>query len=536
MDHDPWYEVAYQREKAVDDPPRSLTAFKRGILTDESYFTDLFDATSRKGEPGIPLSYYTKTCAWASDYPFTYRRAMVFLNPWHLDTEPSLSEYIQREFGCSRDTFVKLVADRWLVVMLDRSDRYDPTIQREIKALFEDINDTPTDRTETVRPRYVNLVDLALGAKVAEEGAADDKEFGPLVRNEEPPYRNEYVDIENTIEAWMRTRDQPWRELDTDEQKLYGVKHPNLRRYVTERAAKLQLAANALGNELSEKGDADPGSLVESMVNRIGEVDRKELSRQVYSDWNHVGTPMYYCDFSGTADVGPEPQASYLSQFFDRTSEIVNNVRSDVEEVRVKIGQKDGMNNNIRIPDFEEIKTSVVFGVSPSESSEAGLSSLRDRIDQHDEYYRRFDSEIVTGGVDLEAGSRADIRYDANKSVDNAFRTGKEGKSKAARLVKVAGAATGASSISLAAGFLTPGVSEPLALSSVGLGLVGTVLSYQSQSEVDDRTHATIPRPNSADLDLGRLNRWEIPYGTRSGMTDGGSDDSLTYIKEVNRL
>jgi hypothetical protein len=530
MDHDPWYEIAYQRQKAVDDPPGSLTAFKRGILTDETYFTDLFDATNGDGEQAIPLSYYTKACAWASDYPFTYRRAMVFLNPWHLDTEPSLSEYIQHEFGCSRDTFVELVADRWLVVLLDRSDRYDRTIQREIKELFNDIQND--DCGETVRPRYVNLVDLALGAKFVEEGRENSGAFGPFVRNEKPPYRNEYVDIEATIEAWMRARDQPWQDLDTKEiQNVYGVKHDNLRRYVTERAAKLQLAADALGDDLSEQGDPDPGTLVESMAGRIGEVDRYELSKRVYSDWNHVGTPMYYCDFSGAADVGPAPYASYLNHVFKRTSKEYNKLRSKVDMVRVKIGQKDGMSNNIRIPDFDDVKTSTVFGVPPSESPD--LDSLSDRIDQHSKYYSRFDGEIRDGGVDLDAESRDDIRYDANRSLDNTFRTGNEGASKMTRLFKYAAAGTGASSISLAAGYLLPGVSNLLAATSVSLGLVGTVLSYRSQSAVDDGTHVTIPRPEPTTLDLGRLNRWEVPYGSQAEKTDGGSDDSLTYIEEV---
>lgn len=531
MDHGPWYEIRHQRERVIDSPPTGLGEFQNGIRTSGDYFSDIFQDSNENSESTIPLSYYTKACAWASDYPFMYRRVMVYLNPYHLDGEKELDPYLRREFGCDKETFVDMVSspNHWIVILLDRPVKYNRHVHEEIEDLFKDIN----DRDPTVRPRYVNLVDVALGAKLAKDGGKK----GEYIRNEEPPYMGDYVDIDATIADWMEDEDRPWKTLDTCEiDDVYGVNHhSNLRYYVTERAAKLQLAGETIGGELSDDGDTDPGTIVDTMRDRIGDVERAELVRQTYSDWNHVGTPIFYCDFSGAVDVGPDPYAEYVGGVFDRFTEIANKVKSQVEIVQVELKQKTGMMNNLRIPDFDEVKTNRVFGVSPEGDVANSSKRLRRRTDTLGEYYNRFDSEILGPFKFDEVDSREELRKQADIAVNNAFTTGSESSSLTAKLVKSSAYLTGSSTISFAAGFVTPELAGPITGASAATALVGTILDYKGNLPADKGTYKRVPQPVATNLDLGRLNRWTVPYDSdgHDVAADGGVDGGLTYIADV---
>lgn len=368
MEGDVWDVVERQRRAVVDDPPRSVEEFRTGSRGWPSLGSTRGSGDT-DGEP--PISAYTKSCAWASDYVWANRRAIVFLDPGGL-REQSLEEFVRREFGCSRRTFVKQVADGWLVPTVDRREAYPDRARSEIEALFADVAEEAMD--SVVRPRYAHLAGEALGAALL-AGSADADGF---VRSES----GERIDVGATVTE--RTRREPWSNLPDAEFFLHGV-GGNVREYVTDRLTRLELADEVLGEDLGI------GPKVDSLLERVREYtgdDLQSLLGDTYLTWNLLGSPMYDSDFSGTTDVGENVATEYQNRVMDVLERVQSTSSGEDTEVFETASVEP---TPIRLPDREGVDVETLFGVSPKEHGLVfgELEALAGRIAEHDRYYER---------------------------------------------------------------------------------------------------------------------------------------------------
>lgn len=321
MDGTVWDAVNKQRTEAIDSPPRSVADF-RGGFPERSYFERLYaDAGSDSdGKRRIPLSYYTKACAWAADYPLAYRRVMGFLNPGSLDRF-SFDEYVIKEFGCTRGTLVQLIADGWFVPLVADRSFYNDKAQEAIEELFNDVDGRET--VFEIEPRYLNVVDRALEALGAEEA-----ETAPFEYHE----GGDRLDIDATIEAWREGR-EPWASLPEDDiDQIHGVDvHRKVHKYITERAVKLRLLDEVYGvfNEADAAVD-DIERRVSAFVAGESDDDASDLVNFVYVLWNQYGAPSMYCDFTGSVDIGPDPSGTYLEYVRSELSRLLRGVGGEL--------------------------------------------------------------------------------------------------------------------------------------------------------------------------------------------------------------
>lgn len=324
MDGTIWDAVDKQRTEAIDSPPKSVADF-RGGFPERSYFERLYaDAGSDSdGKRRVPLSYYTKACAWAADYPLVYRRVMGYLNPGSLDRF-TFDEYVIKEFGCTRETLVKLIADGWFVPMVDDQSEYNKDAQKAIESLFKDVKEEET--VFEIQPRYLNIIDRALEARGAEVAETEPFEYHDC---------GERLDIDATMDAWCEDR-EPWVSLpESETPEIHGVDvHGEVRSYVTERAVKLRLLDDVYG--VFDEADA----AVDDIERRVSEFveddedesddDASELVNFVYVLWNQYGTPAMYCDFTGGVDIGPDPSRTYLEYVRSELSRLLDGVNSEL--------------------------------------------------------------------------------------------------------------------------------------------------------------------------------------------------------------
>lgn len=498
MEHGPWEEIRRQRRKAIDNPATSIDDLADGFI--DPYFSDLFDDSK------IPLSYYTKACAWASDYPLTYRRAMVYLNPGqgHL-ADFSFEEYVVKEFGCTYETFERLVEDGWLVVLLDVPSEYDRETRVAVSDLFDSVENSSYG-FEEVRPRYVSLVDVALGAGVASRSEDTSSDY---VRASEAD--NDFVDIDATIDAAMDS--QPWTRLDGEIDDLHGVGGRELRKYVTERALKIRLAGDALGQEGLRYTASNIEGLVES-----GD-DDEELVRLVYTAWNHVGTPIFYSDKSGDTDLGPGPADEYqvaVKKLLESPPQFSESgVFGDItDEITRKVIPRATGNLPKEELWFERSAGGADIGdvLSLSPSTDASLSELRtSRADEHQRYYEGIRDTLqqnIRNG-----GDRDELVQTQNSNVHETFGSA----STSGRL----------GDLLFWTGLATSVVSPVLPVSGTavaGTGMkVGQVVTNWWRTSQPEGLEA-IPRPTRKEhIDLGRINSWRVPYrGTDDLAADGG--------------
>lgn len=315
-----WYELEKQREEVTDDPPSSVADFRNHSSKDHM-FGDLYeDAGARGGTRRIPLSYHTKACGWAADYPLMYRRVFVFLNPGPLSVL-SLDEYILREFGCWRDTFIKLVAKKRMIpTLVDDREAYPEDVADDIEQLYEEVQKI----NKEVKPRYVNFVDRFIETRATEDDSIDESRYKRAGSGER-------IDIDRTVGYWKRER-SPWKDLpeteisDLFDGELFGVEvHGNVKNYVTERAVKLRLADETL-DIFTDAGDSIKNIQTLAAEYTDGtEEQKRDLVRETYVLWNKFGTPTYYCDLTGSVDMGPTPLKEGYTDNFRRSLKRIGN-------------------------------------------------------------------------------------------------------------------------------------------------------------------------------------------------------------------
>lgn len=346
-----WDAVDKQRAEAIDSPPKSVADF-RGGFPERSYFERLYaDAGSdRDGDRRVPLSYYTKACAWAADYPLVYRRVMGFLNPGSLG-RLTFDEYVIKEFGCTRETLVQLIADGWFVPLVADRSFYNRHARGAIESLFEDVNDERT--VFEVVPRYLNVVDRALEALGAEIAGTEPFEYHD---------GGERLDIDATIDAWCGER-EPWASLPTTTPpEIHGVEvHGDVRSYVTERAVKLRLLDDVYG--VFDETDAvvdDIERRASAFVAGESDGDESDLVNFVYVLWNQYGAPSMYCDFTGSVDIGPDPSRTYLEYVRSELSRLLRGVAGELRP-----GQNTIETNQIGIWERSDADVRALFRCSP---------------------------------------------------------------------------------------------------------------------------------------------------------------------------
>lgn len=408
LDGGPWSAIRKQKEKAVDVAPETPVEFWKSDIAGGDSGTFFDEAGGGDATRTVPLSYYTKASAWASDYPLIYRRVMGFINPYPGGIRPregdrrsrpfSLAEYVMREFGCRVETLVKLIADGWFIPLLADKDAYPDETAEEITELFDAVRSEET--IYEVEPRYVNVVDLALGAAATQDPNVAKK----YVRAE----GDDWVDIDKTIEAWQREDHSyepdewhEWEAIPEDEFDVNGVSHSNLREYVLERAVKLELADDVIGT-FTQDGDriGNIRRTARRFVEAAGTATRNELRRelvsQVYTQWNQLGTPAYYCDFSNTFDVGPAPlENTWVKQLKSWLDSLYQRIKQKLRELskRIRLTELETRSvvpETIALPSVSGIRLSKVFSVGPediSSSSSAIPDGLVDRADAYDRYY-----------------------------------------------------------------------------------------------------------------------------------------------------
>jgi hypothetical protein len=504
----PWYEIAYQYQKAIDDPPSDRSGFEDGFdHGPDGYFETLFEDSHGEGDDPIPLSYYTKACAWASDYPLLYRRVMVFINPWHLQNESDLDEYIRLEFGCDRDTFVKMIADGWILPLLELRHEYPEWSKSEITELFREVDKERAEFTPV--PRYVNLVDTALGAMLLrDEDTLDSYETDRSTRGE-------YVNIDDTVEA-MET-ESPWKTLPTDKiENNYGVTHPSLREYVTERAQKLRLISDALDDVAVD----DIYGTIHTMAENWSEENREEFINYVYYNWNQHGTPAYYCDFSGNTDMGMKPTYEYSRYSLHAVRSYISNAATAAtRQVRAILDSEPA--REFWFHD-EENDLRSIFSVSPQE--DVTLDRVESRIDELSNYYRHSNQgkrrKINTFKSREDNRKKLVKRHNKRSKEDinvNLF------ESDSAQIQKL-----GELAFSFVA-YFNPVVDG-----------MGRIMRF---SKKEENMEVKIHEPQKViDNKMGSLNHWEIPYNTTSQESEESSSETqfdtlnAQYIKRTEEL
>lgn len=425
LDGGPWEAVRKQKEmaveRAVDEPADFWTSDLVG-----GYSDDLFEAAGGHGvDREIPLSYHTKASAWATDYPLIYRRVMAYFNPGAMAAADSFEAYVLREFGCHPETLAELIADAWFVPLLDERSAYDPDAAAAIGDLFDAVD---PDRYE-VEPRFVNLVDWGLGAAVATRPELGEK-------YERAP-GGDRADIDATVEAWTDP-DHPydggdtwhrWHDLPTDSiDDLYGViDHDDLREYVVERAVKLELVDDAVGTFTD--GDDRIGNIrtlarqyVEASGTHARESLRRDLVEATYLNWNQFGTPAYYCDFSGTVDIGPEPlRDSWLGQLRawfrrlyrraeDALARLADRLPVDTSRLNLSSVETNTVSSrDIALRSVDGVAMDDLFAVGPGRAShDDWVDTVTTRADAYDRYYDRLfaggdglvHDDVLGGGSD----------------------------------------------------------------------------------------------------------------------------------------
>lgn len=372
-----WDAVDKQRTEAIDSPPKSVADF-RGGFPERSYFERLYADAGRDGDGKrrVPLSYYTKACAWAADYPLVYRRVMGFLNPGSLDRF-TFDEYVIKEFGCTRETLAQLIADGWFVPLVADRSFYNDRAQKAIKKLFNDVDGRET--VFEVEPRYLNVVDRALEALGAEEAEAEPFEYHE---------GGDRLDIDATIEAWGEGR-EPWASLPEDEiDPIHGVDvHGDVRSYITERAVKLRLLDEVYG--VFDEADAvvdDIRRRVSAFVPGESDDDASDLVNFVYVLWNQYGAPSMYCDFTGSVDIGPDPSRTHLEYVRSELSQLLRGV---VGELRP--GEKEITPNQIGIWERDDADVRALFRCAPDGTDDLRaikrLRVLGNRAQEFESFY-----------------------------------------------------------------------------------------------------------------------------------------------------
>lgn len=414
---DPWDEIERQQQRATDlalDEPAQLWT---EIGTD--FFETIYHESGGGGSKRKhPLSYYTKACGWASDYPLMYRRVMGFFNPLSKEFQSrSLDEYILYEFGCRQETLEKMIADGWFIPLLADPEAYPSDSKQAIKNLFENIDVHEYD----VAPRFVNLVDFAVGARVAEDPASN---IDPEAKYEFTA-DGERVDIDATVDAWLNEKNPlpdhdrwaGWHEIPDDEigelyGELYGVTaNTKLNSYVTEFAVKLELLADA---GVFSEGEIQNVENIANNAQRVVDAEKAshgqnasliELKQQLiettYLNWNQLGTPAYYCDLSGSVDFGPEPLKQSLirrlDRFFHRLSdEIKSEVGSTLPDVSFQTaGEQTMPSRPIPLQRSNEYRLNEIFKVGPERN---GLDGWASRVDDRAEAFDAYYDELLAGG------------------------------------------------------------------------------------------------------------------------------------------
>lgn len=500
MEHDVWEEIQKQRRDAIDDPPKSFDGFKSGIV-DTGYFSEFFE-DSGAHDPKVPLSYYTKACGWASDYPFLHRRVMVYLNPGGANSHLSrydLPEYVRREFGCTLETFEQLLVDKWFLVLLSLPEQYDDDTRDAIQEMFERV----LDREEDVRPRYLNLVDDALGAAVADRS---EDTFASYARGGAGDgLQNDLVDIDRSKEL-LKER-EPWQELSTDPFTYAHVEQDSVRDYVSERVLKLQLAADALpeADEIGAVADS-----IRNTVENDDTAEREDLIRRVYINWNQLGTPMYYCDFSGNTDIGPVPAREYADQMTDRWSVqgTKHTLKKGVERLKA-VAYEEVPNDEVWFKQSPDVDLQTVFGFGPGDEGDG----LAERVDAHGTYYQNVRADLLNMRNTYD--TRSDILGNYNQSAEAVYRT-TERRSHAGSVVKMADGLANALSFV-----------DPTAITS-GVSLLNLTIKWFNKRR---GIEFMMPRPKEVDhSNIGRLSNWSIDYG------DGESNESVEpgqYMSEA---
>lgn len=519
MSMNPWEAIEKQRNNVIDDPPCSIDEFKKPF-TEWDFFEEAFSGSQEDTSPRIPTTYYTKPCAWASDYPFSYRRVLVFLNPGGL-ADPqfngSLDEYIRREFGCSKNTFIKLVADGWIYPMLTTKEDYPTGIQKQIVRLFDQI----TRHNEDAVPRFVNLVDYALGAGALTD-STDTSGFAKSLHGE-------FIDLDETYETWAELL--PWSNLPRTEFIHRGVRHSDFREYVTERAVKLELAARYFSNESAISLKAD--SLREQARNwemkdhyafppiaeeLKEEVEIPPLLRDTYTAWNLLGTPMYYCDFSGTTDMGRTVAYEYgnyigkkisaLKSVATKAKRLTSYSVNNIDPSAIGFRQKEGVN----------LKTLLAIDPDTQMEYKYERKELPKRIEQHDQYYSEMRDELLDIRNDSSLSTYNEVISQHNERTSSGLEFGSILAGQAQKVVKWSDAGTLIftgiqpllpSNRSMKASVLALLATGKLA-GAYGASLAGNIVGYMGHEKVD---RYDIPVPESSNnIDLGPTDFWQVNY------------------------
>lgn len=418
LDGPPWEAIEKQKEKAIEVAPESPAEFWKSSITGGDSATIFKEGGGEEGTRKIPLSYYNKTSAWASDYPLIYRRVMGFINPYPGGIRPregdgrsrhySLEEYVMREFGCRVETLEKLIADGWFIPLLADKEDYPDSVSEEISDLFEGVRGKQT--IYDVEPRYVNLVDIALGAAATKNGEISQK----YARAE----GDDWIDINKTIDAWQNDNHRydpdewhEWEAIPEIEFDINGVSHSNLRKYVLERAIKLELADDVIGT-FTNDGDRignirrTAKQFVEAQGTGAREDLRGELVSQVYTQWNQLGAPAYYCDFSNTFDIGPAPMKNtWMKQLQSWFKSLYQRITQKIKALQTKIGLTEIETSpttpeTLTIPSVPEISLSEVFCIGPqavSSSDSTVPDDLIDRANAYDQYYEKLQPDLRDG-------------------------------------------------------------------------------------------------------------------------------------------
>lgn len=548
MEHSVWYEIKKQREEVIDQPPgKSVEELRNGVYNPEcsGYFKTVFESSNpddNNETPTVPLSYYTKPSAWAADYPLTHRRVMVYLNPWHLASDSDLNEYLIREFGCTRETFKQFVKDGWFIVELDTPDMYNRDIYRDIENLFNDISGAEVDDKD-ILPRYINLPDLALGVALAESGAENENLY---VRSKQP-YAGEYVDIDQTKKEQLRSTESPWDQLSTEGYERHGVEHDSHREYITERVLKLQLAVDVLGESITSDTEIEyPSNIYMDIKNKIGKKSDETLSELTYATWNLVGAPIYYCDLSGTTDMGKGIAKAHSNNSFIHTitgdsSSLHGTIQKKLKEVRLNLKsvQTATQPTKFDIPVVGDEQPSTLFSISPV-NNDASFNELKQRAEAHESLYKAGRDRGVWHRSDDDKYTN-DTRDELRESHNEDARTAVEGESQMYNAwdgiqtqAKHIGHSSDAAAIlaSLAGIQIPPG-------SSLVAATVGTLAEWDRKGQTDAYIKATIPRPESVSRldEIGQISHWGINYNTpgqEQVATDGGkTEDEIKYVDSI---
>lgn len=425
LDGGPWEAIEKQREQAVDLAPETPAAFWDTELVG-GYSRTLFQQAGGADSPRrIPLSYYSKASAWATDYPLIRRRVMGYINPDGFTVTVdgrnrvlSLEEYVLREFGCRVETLERLVADGLFVPLLDRRKEYPPHVTDAIADLFDGVRGRET--SHEIEPRFVNIVDYALGAAAVERGGAE------ISAKYERVDGGDRVDIGRTVAAWIDGDGREggydpddwheWESLPTESFAVHGVEHEDLREYVVERAVKLELLDDVMDTFTADES-ARIGNIRETS-RRFLEAEgtysrdhfRTELISRVYLQWNQLGVPAYYCDFSNTVDIGPSPlQTTWLSRFRSWLRSLYERLKREYRSVasRIRLDDVETHRANpttVPLPAVDGVRFGDLFSIGPDDVARDDWNETMTDLAARADAYHRYYGELAGSGFVEELG------------------------------------------------------------------------------------------------------------------------------------